>query len=211
MNEAEASAPADRPWPVWVARIRPDQWGDTAIPPDFARRGEDGPLPTLRSIVKDHAYDDAWVPDMLAGGTMEEAGAEKFDGDLLGDHPVEKPRGDRGRGALMPLLPSPTSTWSPTFLRRLHPARVPRQINSLPWPAGARDRQGDRGSSSDLPPELVQGIWDEVSPPPRSGRTIGASPAAVPVPGQRPVARPPPASPAATRTAAPWLAQPRWC
>ena len=32
------------------------------MPADFARRGADGP-PTLRSIVDDHAYDDAWVPD----------------------------------------------------------------------------------------------------------------------------------------------------
>ncbi|MDE2314210.1 MAG: acyl-CoA dehydrogenase family protein, partial [Elusimicrobia bacterium] len=45
-------------------------------------------VPALREVINYHAYDDAWVPDMLAGSTMEAAGADKFDGDLLGDDPV---------------------------------------------------------------------------------------------------------------------------
>ena len=76
MNEAEVFVLADRALAGVVARIRPDQW-DMAMPPDFARRSADGPPPTLRSIVNYHAYDDAWVPDMLAGRTMEEAGADE--------------------------------------------------------------------------------------------------------------------------------------
>jgi hypothetical protein len=34
-----------------------------------------------------HAYDDSWVPDMLAGKTMDEAGRDNFKGDLLGETP----------------------------------------------------------------------------------------------------------------------------
>ena len=43
---------------------------------------------TLRIIINYHAYDDIWVPDMLAGRTMEEVGKDKHkDEDLLGDDP----------------------------------------------------------------------------------------------------------------------------
>ena len=86
MNEAEVFVLADRALAAVVSRIRPEQW-DMTMPANFAMRGGGGP-PTLRSIVNYHAYDDAWVPDMLAGRTMEEAGAAKFDGDLLGDDPL---------------------------------------------------------------------------------------------------------------------------
>jgi hypothetical protein len=41
---------------------------------------------TLRRIINYHAYDDAWVPEVLAGKTIAEVGM-KWDGDLLGDHP----------------------------------------------------------------------------------------------------------------------------
>ena len=44
---------------------------------------------TLRDIINYHAYDEAWIPDMLAGKTMEEAGKEKYNGDLLGKNPKE--------------------------------------------------------------------------------------------------------------------------
>ena len=33
-----------------------------------------------------HAYDDAWVPETVAGKTIAEVGS-KYDGDLLGDNP----------------------------------------------------------------------------------------------------------------------------
>ena len=56
------------------------------MPPEFAMRQVDRPV-TLREIINYHAYDDAWVPDMLTGRTMDEAGRDKFDGDLLGDEP----------------------------------------------------------------------------------------------------------------------------
>ena len=73
MNEPEVFALADRTLAGVVARISPDQW-DRTMPPDFAVRGGDG-VPTLRQVINYHAYDDAWVPDMLAGRTMDEAGS----------------------------------------------------------------------------------------------------------------------------------------
>jgi hypothetical protein len=58
---------------------------DTTMPPDFKKYD---PAPTtLRETLNYHAYDDAWIPDMLAGRTMAEVGEDKWKGDLLGDDP----------------------------------------------------------------------------------------------------------------------------
>ena len=41
---------------------------------------------TLQKLMNYHAYDDAWVPETLAGKTIAEVGTQ-YDGDLLGDTP----------------------------------------------------------------------------------------------------------------------------
>jgi uncharacterized protein (TIGR03086 family) len=41
---------------------------------------------TLKKLMSYHAYDDAWVPETLAGKTIAEVGT-KYDGDVLGDNP----------------------------------------------------------------------------------------------------------------------------
>jgi hypothetical protein len=43
---------------------------DLAAPQDWTRR----PNPTLAEIVKGHTYDEAWVPDVIAGKTIDEVG-----------------------------------------------------------------------------------------------------------------------------------------
>ena len=68
-----------------VARIGDDQWS-MEMPASFQTQRSDR-RPTLRQIINYHAYDDAWVPDMLAGRTMDEAGKDNHKGDLLGDDP----------------------------------------------------------------------------------------------------------------------------
>ncbi len=82
MTEPEVFVLADRALDRVVAQIPDGAWA-MQLPASFATRRIDH-TPTLGEIVNYHAYDDAWVPDMLAGRTMEEAGREKFDGDLLG-------------------------------------------------------------------------------------------------------------------------------
>ena len=54
-----------------------------AAPADWSRK----PDPTLRDILAYHAFDEAWVPDVLAGRTAEEVGT-RHDGELLGDDPI---------------------------------------------------------------------------------------------------------------------------
>jgi hypothetical protein len=60
-----------------VDQIQPDQWS-LEVPVYVTPKGG-----TLRTIINYHAYDDAWVPDVLAGKTAVEVGT-KYDGDLLG-------------------------------------------------------------------------------------------------------------------------------
>ena len=45
------------------------------------------PVADLRGILGQHARDEAWVPDVLSGRTIDEVGTD-YDGDLLGDDPI---------------------------------------------------------------------------------------------------------------------------
>jgi uncharacterized protein (TIGR03086 family) len=155
------------------------------LPGSFATSGRREP-PSLRSLINYHAYDDAWVPDMLAGLTMAEAGADKFDGDLLGDDPAASFEGMvaaacaaaqsvRDLDAVAHLsfgdYPVREYFWQINSFRALRAHDIARQI----------------GVAAALPDELVQGVWDEVSPHAEEWRAIGVYPAAVPVPEDAPL------------------------
>jgi hypothetical protein len=43
--------------------------------------------PTLRGVLAAHTRDEAWVPDVVAGKTIEQTG-DTWKGDLLGDDPI---------------------------------------------------------------------------------------------------------------------------
>jgi hypothetical protein len=178
MKEPDVFVLADTALNNVVARIADAQWS-MLMPASFITRVSDHP-PTLREIIAYHAYDDAWVPDMLAGKTMDEAGREKFGGDLLGDNPrasfaaiVEKACAaarnvdDLGRVVHCSFgdYPAREYFW---------------QINSFPG-LRAHDIARVIGVDAQLPPELVQGMWDEVSPHADEWRSFGVFPAAVPV------------------------------
>jgi hypothetical protein len=139
-------------------------------------------VPTLREIVNYHAYDDAWVPDMLAGRTMDEAGATKFDGDLLGDAPI-------GRfDALVDKACSAADAVTDFDAAAAHLSFGDYSVREYLWQINsfralrAHDIARVIGVEPDLPTELVRGIWDEVSPHLEEWRTIGVYPAVVPVP-----------------------------
>ncbi len=54
-----------------ISRIRPDRWEERK--PDWFQTGGQGDA-SLREIVNYHAYDSAWVPDVLDGKTVAEVG-----------------------------------------------------------------------------------------------------------------------------------------
>jgi len=66
-----------------IDRIRPEQL-ELPVPTAWTST----PEPTLLDVVAAHAYDEAWVPDVLAGRTIEEVG-DKYGGDLLGGDELE--------------------------------------------------------------------------------------------------------------------------
>jgi uncharacterized protein (TIGR03086 family) len=184
LTEPEVFVLADHALNDVVTQIRNDQWA-MEMPPSFATRVTDHP-PTLREIINYHAYDDAWVPDMLAGKTMEEAGLDNFKGDLLGDEPkrsfaeiVEK--ACAAAGALDDLdrtvhcsfgdFPARGYLWQTNMFRGLRAHDIAKVI----------------GIDFEMPDALVQGIWEEISPHAEEWRAIGVFPAAVRVPEDAPL------------------------
>ena len=178
MEEPEVFVLADRTLNEVVGQVRADQWG-MAMPSEFARRGSDH-VPTLREIVNYHAYDDAWVPDMLAGRTMEEVGKDAYSGDLLGDDPAAAfaalvDKACRAAGDVKDLdqivhcsfgdFPTGAYFWQINLFRGMRAYDIARVI----------------GVEVVLPDALVQGIWDEVRPHAEEWRAIGVFPEAVPV------------------------------
>lgn len=169
-----------------VDQIRDDQW-DMPMPPDFVMRATNRPV-TLREIINYHAYDDAWVPDMLAGRTMDEAGRDKFDGDLLGDDPKGNfaaivSRACAAAGALSDADLDRTVHCSfGDFTAREYFW----QINSF-RALRAHDIAKVIGVDATLPDDLVQGVWDEVSPHAEEWRAIGVFGPRVEVPDDAPL------------------------
>jgi uncharacterized protein (TIGR03086 family) len=184
LTEPEVFVLADHALNDVVAQIRDDQWA-MEMPPSFATRVTDH-RPTLREIINYHAYDDAWVPDMLSGKTMAEAGLENFKGDLLGEEPrlrfaeiVEKACAaaieldDLGRTVHCSFgdFPARAYLWQTNMFRGLRAHDIAKVI----------------GIDFELPDALVRGIWDEISPHAEEWRTIGVFPAAVAVPDEAPL------------------------
>lgn len=65
-----------------IDRIMPDDL-DKLAPAEWSR----SPDPTIRDILRAHAYDEAWVPGVLAGASIAD-GDDLRDRDLLGDDPI---------------------------------------------------------------------------------------------------------------------------
>ena len=170
MNEPEVFGPADRTLLSVVEQIQDDQW-DLPIPDWFARGFTQQDV-VLRDIINEHAYDDAWVPDMLAGKTMAEAGATKFNGDLLGADPK------RSYAAIVERAVDTVSRFT-DLDRTVHCSFGDFAARAYFWQINmfrglrARDIARLIGVNDRLPDALVQGIWDEIAPHAEEWRQIG--------------------------------------
>lgn len=184
MTEQDVFVLADRALNGVVARVEDDQLA-MVMPASFVTR-ETERRPTLREIIDYHAYEDAWVPDMVAGRTMDEVGRDAFRGDLLGDHPRRRFAELVERAcAAVQALDDPDRTvhtsfgdfkareylWQANYFRGLRAHDIARVI----------------GVDPALPDELVQGLWEELSPHAEEWRAIGVFPPAVPVPEHAPL------------------------
>jgi uncharacterized protein (TIGR03086 family) len=166
VTEQDVFILADQALKAVVEQIRDDQW-DLVVPDDMTRK----PGITLRELINYHAYDDAWVPDVLAGRTIEEVG-DKYAGDLLGDHPKLN-------------FASIVETAVLAVRAFDDPDRTV-HLSYGDWPAreylkhitsfrGLRTYDIAKliGADTTLPPDLVQGLWDEIAPSAEEWRQLG--------------------------------------
>jgi uncharacterized protein (TIGR03086 family) len=175
MTEPELFILADRTLEGVFKRIKPEQWS-LKVPAAIAARQ---PGISLRELVNYHAYDEAWVPDVLAGKTIAEVGV-KYDGDLLGDDPAAA-YSDLADNAV-------AAAEAADMTANVH-------LSYGDYPAGeylkhissfrgfrAYDVAKFVGLDPTLPPELVKGMWDLLSPDMEEWRKIGVYGQAVSVP-----------------------------
>lgn len=185
MTPAEAFVLADRALARVVAQIGDDQW-DRELPPEFSRMGAPGERATLRQVVNDHAHDEAWMPDLLAGRTMDEVGRTTFDGDLLGSDPRASFAAlvDKGVAAAQSLddldrvvhwsygdFPAREGLWHVICFRALRAVDLARVV----------------GVDDQLDPGLVQAMWDEFRPQAEQWRAMGVFGPEVEVPADAPL------------------------
>lgn len=181
MDERDVFILADEALKDVVDQIRDDQW-DLVAPTEMTPRQ---PGSSLRRVINYHAFDDAWVPDVLAGRTIEEVGAA-WDGDLLGDHPKLNFAGIvetavlavRGLGDLDSIVQLSYGDY---------PAReYLKHITSF---RGLRVYDLSRfiGADATMPAALVQGLWDELTPRAEEWREMGVYGPKVDVPDDAPL------------------------
>lgn len=184
LPEPAVFALADRTLEAVVWHIADDQWA-TEMPESFQTRGQDHP-PTLREIVNYHAYDDAWVPDMLAGRTMDEVGVDRYKGDILGDNP---------KAAFTAIVDQAVAAAERVddLKATVHCSFGDYTVQEYLWQANffrglrAHDIAQVIGVPAGLPDALVEGLWDELAPIAEEWRGIGIFPPAVPVPDDAPL------------------------
>jgi uncharacterized protein (TIGR03086 family) len=167
MNEQEVFSGSEYALTGVVDQIKESQW-DMQMPAEFARRTKSSV--TLRELINYHAYDDSWVPDTLAGKTIEEVG-HTYDGDLLGDDP--KASWHRIVGTAVAAV----QTCDPDKIVHLTYGDFPAREYLLHMTSFRAFRAVDIarviGVDDRLPDDLVQGLWDHLSPHVEEWRRIG--------------------------------------
>ena len=167
-----------------VAQIKDEQW-DMKMPKNFIMNAAKSKTTTLRDVINYHAYDEAWIPDMLAGKSMEEVGKEKYDGDLLGENPkenfallVKKSIEAANNLGLKGVVHYSYGDYLAD--EALGHAIIFRGFR-------AYDLAKVIGINSDLPADLVQAMWNIIEPQAEILRDMGVFPPKVEVPDDAPL------------------------
>jgi hypothetical protein len=178
IHEAEIFVLADEAALGVFRQIRAGQW-DKVLPPLFDMPGADQPVP-LRQAVNHFAYDEAWIPDLLAGRSMDEVGRDRYDGDLLGDDPAgsvtriaaaarKAARAVTDRDATVHCSYGDVPMWD--YFWQLNVART----------ISAHDVAALIGVPCPLSEELSRGMWEGTAPSADTWRSFGVFRPAVPV------------------------------
>lgn len=184
MSEQDIFARADEALRDTVEQIRGDQWEQRMA--DWSNPSEKTG-PTAREFVTSLASDAAWVPDLLAGRTMDEVGKERFAGDLIGDDP-------KGSLAAITATAIEAVRQLDDLDRTVHCSFGDFPAREYLWQIiayhgfGAWDIANTLGLDDPLADEpLAQGMYDLIAPHAEAWRAMGIFPAAVPVPDDAPV------------------------
>ena len=189
MREQDVFVLADETLLSVVEQIGDAQWAMT-MPTWFDTLDPNRTI-TLREVINYHAYEDAWVPDMLAGRTMDEVGrdafgADPFGGDLLGDDP-------KANYARIVATATAAARALDDLDRTVHTSFGDYPAREYFWQINgfrglrAHDIARAIGTDTTLPPDLVQGLWDEISPHADEWRAIGIFRERVDVPDDAPL------------------------
>jgi uncharacterized protein (TIGR03086 family) len=165
-----------------IDHIRDDQWEQRK--PKWFQTGSQGDA-SLRAIVNYHAYDTAWVPDVLAERTIAEVG-DTYAGDLLGDDPKGSYRRYSEKAiSAAEQLDDPEKMVhlsygdfpAREYLKHITSFRGFRAYDIAKW----------IGANTLLRDDLVQGMWDEFAPEAEGWRKMGVFGPAVAVPDDAPL------------------------
>jgi uncharacterized protein (TIGR03086 family) len=184
MPEREIFVLADETLLKVVEQISDEQM-EMPLPDWFPRSVTQKDL-TLRKILEYHAYDDAWVPDMVAGKTMDEVGKATFDGELLGEDWRSDFAAIVERASLAVLAVDDMD-------RVAHLSFGDYPVREYLWQANmfrglrAHDIAKLIGADTKLPDTLVEGLWAEIAPHAEEWRAIGVFGKAVNVPEDAPL------------------------
>ena len=178
--EAELFVKAESMLLEVLGRVRPEH-RNIVVPPLFDMPGVDQPAP-IRELMTHYARDDAWVPDMLAGSTIDEVGPDKYDGDLIGsDAHASLGRIVEAASAAARAVTDPDATVHCSFgdvtaadyLWQLNIARC-FLAHEIAMALGSR--------ACPLPEDLAKGMYDGTSPNAEQWRSVGVFRAPLPYP-----------------------------
>jgi hypothetical protein len=166
MKQKELFLQSDAALRSVIDRIQPEQLA--LLAPAGWSRAEN---PTLRDILAYHAFDEAWVPDVLAGRAITEVG-DKYAGELLGDDPVAAYGriNDLATAAVLanddPEATAHLSYGDFTVGEALEHMSIYRAFQA--WSIAKFI-----GLHYSLPPGLVEGLWERVMPNVETWRSMG--------------------------------------
>jgi len=182
MSEQEVFIMSEKALADVIDKVGDDQWDQKK--PEWFQSGGQGDV-SLREIVGYHAFDSAWVPDVLAGKTIAEV-ADAYAGDLLGEDPKASYRKYSEKavaavsefGDLDKTVHLSYGDWpAREYLKHITSFRGFRAYDIAKW----------IGASTQLPQDLVQGMWDEFIPDVEQWRQMGVFGPPVTVPDDAPL------------------------
>ena len=180
MSEQDVFILSERALANVIEGIRDDQWDQRR--PAWFQTGGQGDA-TLRQIVNYHAYDSAWVPDVLAGKTMDEVG-DQYEFLITSPSVNYREYSERAIAAAEALDDldrvvhlSYGDFPAREYLKHITSFRGFRAFDIAKW----------IGADTQLPDDLVQGMWDEIVPEIEAWRAMGVFGPAVPVPEDAPL------------------------